>query len=133
MKKEYSEKDAESGIKEKLPKLKCWRNQFQRDYIIRIIIPEYTSLCPHTGLPDFGTITVEYKPDKWCLELKSLKYYILGFRNLGIFYENAVNRIRDDLVKACQPFWLKVTGEFNVRGGMGGIVEVEYVLNGVRS
>ena len=88
--------------------------------------PEYTSICPKTGLPDFGTITIRYMPAERCLELKALKYYLLAYRNLGIFYENAVNRILRDVVAACQPAWAVVTGEFNVRGGMRTIIEAKY-------
>jgi len=125
MKKEYTDKHAQMGLKEKLPKIECFPNQF-KGYEITIEIPEYTSVCPRTGLPDFGKITIHYMPDKLCVELKSLKYYILGYRNLGIFYENAVNRILKDFVKACKPKWCRVIGEFNIRGGMRSIVEARY-------
>ncbi|MFH1010566.1 MAG: preQ(1) synthase [bacterium] len=97
-----------------------------RDYTIRIENPEFTSVCPVTGLPDFGTIIVCYTPDKLCLELKSLKYYFLAFRNAGIYYEAAVNRILDDLVRLCRPRWMEVVGEFSVRGGIATRVHVEY-------
>lgn len=100
-------------------------NQF-RGYKISIVIPEYSSLCPRTGMPDTGTITIEYEPDACFVELKSLKYYILGYRNLGIFYENAVNRILKDFVKTVKPRWAKVRGEFNPRGGINSIVEAKY-------
>ena len=106
MKKEYKEY-SKSGLDAKLPEIECFRNNF-KNYTITIIIPEYTSLCPKTGQPDFGTITIEYEPDKWIIELKSLKFYIQAYRNLGIFYENAVNRILKDIVKACKPKWIKV-------------------------
>lgn len=125
MAKVYTDKYAKAGIKEKLPKIECWPNQY-KDYEITISIPEYTSICPRTGLPDFGTITIRYVPNKLCVELKSLKYYMLGYRNLGIFYENAVNRILRDVVSACEPKWCIVTGEFNVRGGMKTAVEARY-------
>lgn len=121
----YTDKHAAAGIKERLPKIECWPNQF-KDYEITISIPEYTSICPRTGLPDFGTITIRYVPNKLCVELKSLKYYILGYRNLGIFYENAVNRILKDVVRACKPKWCIVSGEFNIRGGMKTTVEAKY-------
>jgi 7-cyano-7-deazaguanine reductase len=97
-----------------------------RDYVITISNPEYTSKCPRTGLPDLGTITIRYVPDRKCLELKSLKLYFLGYRDRGIFYEEAVNRILDDLVASCEPRWMEVTGEFNVRGGMSSKVRAEY-------
>lgn len=122
---EYTEEHARAGLQAELPKIECWPNQF-RGYEITIIIPEYTSVCPRTGLPDFGTITIRYEPDQWCVELKSLKYYILGYRQLGIFYENAVNRILQDLVAACRPVWAEVIGEFNVRGGMRSIIRAHY-------
>jgi len=97
-----------------------------RDYTIEIINPEFTSVCPKTGLPDFGTITVNYVPDKSCIELKSLKYYFLEFRNAGIFYENITNRILDDLVEACQPRRMTVKTEWNARGGIPETVTVSY-------
>lgn len=97
-----------------------------RGYEIKIEIPEYTSVCPKTGLPDFGTITILYMPGKSCIELKSLKYYIMGYRNMGVFYENAVNRILKDVVAACRPKWCIVTGEFSVRGGMKTTVTARY-------
>jgi len=122
---EYTGEHARAGIKTPLPKIECFENQF-RDYEITISIPEYTSICPRSGLPDFGTITLRYVPDKWCVELKSLKMYILAYRNLGIFYENAVNRILKDLVKASKPIKATVTGEFNVRGGMKSTIEAFY-------
>jgi len=125
--KEYTNKHARSGIDTPLPKLECFKNQF-KNYEITISIPEFTSVCPRTGLPDFGTITIRYTPDKWCVELKSLKTYILAYRNLGIFYENAVNRILRDFVKASKPIQVVVTGEFNVRGGMKSIIETSYPL-----
>ena len=121
----YTSEHARSGLDAKLPPLATWPNQFP-NYEITIAIPEYTSICPKTGLPDFGTVTIRYVPDKLCVELKSLKYYILGYRNLGIFYENAINRILKDLVKACRPVWATVTGEFNTRGGMKSTIEARY-------
>ena len=103
----YTSKHARSGIDAPLPAVECWENQYA-GYQIEIVIPEYTAICPRTGLPDFGTLFVNYSPDKWCLELKSLKEYINAFRNLGIFYENAVNRILKDLVAACRPLSMRV-------------------------
>ncbi|MCD6221103.1 NADPH-dependent 7-cyano-7-deazaguanine reductase QueF [bacterium] len=116
---------AKKGLDVKLPNIECFENQF-RKYKITIIIPEYTSVCPKTGQPDFGTITIEYEPDKYVIELKSLKFYIQAYRNVGIFYENAVNRILNDIVKAAKPVWVKVRGEFNPRGGIKSIVEAVY-------
>jgi len=130
--KEYKDKHARSGIDASLPTLECFENQF-KNYDITISIPEYTSVCPRTGMPDFGTITIRYTPDQWCVELKSLKMYILAYRNLGIFYENAVNRILRDFIKASKPIQAVVTGEFNVRGGMKSIIEASYPAKGGRS
>ncbi len=121
----YTEEQARAGARVKLPEIECWENQFQ-GYEIEIVIPEYTAICPKTGLPDFGTVTVRYTPDKWCLELKSLKEYITAYRDLGIFYENAVNRILRDLVAACKPVWMNVRGEFTPRGGIKSNVEASY-------
>jgi 7-cyano-7-deazaguanine reductase len=121
----YTEDHARSGIKAKLPEIECWENQYP-DYEIEIVLPEYTAICPRTGLPDFGTLYVSYVPDQWCLELKSLKEYVTAFRNLGIFYENAVNRILQDLVAACKPVTMRVRGEFTPRGGIQSRVEARY-------
>ena len=122
---QYKPKHAASGVSIALPEIETWENNY-RGYEITITIPEYTSICPRTGLPDFGTITIHYLPNKQCLELKSLKYYILAYRNLGIFYENAVNRILDDVSRACRPKWAVVRGEFTTRGGMRTTVEARY-------
>ena len=122
---DYTEEHAKSGLTAQLPPIECWPNQFP-NYEIRISSSEYTAICPKTGLPDFGTITIRYRPDKLCLELKSLKGYIQAYRNIGIFYENAVNCILRDVVKACSPLYAKVTGEFSTRGGMQSVIEVEY-------
>ena len=122
---QYTKKHAMAGLKEKLPKLEILPNQFKK-YKITIVIPEYTSLCPRTSLPDTGTITIEYEPDRYFVELKSLKYYILAYRNLKIFYENAVNRILKDFVVVVKPRWATVRGEFNPRGGIKSIIEKKY-------
>jgi len=98
----------------------------ERDYRIVHTCPEFTSLCPITGNPDFATITVEYVPDRLCIELKSLKYYLFGYRQQGVFYEALVNRILDDLVAACAPRRMSVCGSFHVRGGISSIVSAEY-------
>jgi 7-cyano-7-deazaguanine reductase len=90
----------------------------ERDYEIEIRCPEFTSMCPKTGLPDFGEILIRYVPDQSCLELKSLKYYLMDYRNQGIFYESATNKILDDLVAACRPRKMTVTGAFTARGGI---------------
>jgi 7-cyano-7-deazaguanine reductase len=98
----------------------------ERDYEINIRCPEFTSVCPKTGLPDFGEITIDYTPDRRCLELKALKYYLIGFRNKGIFYEAVTNQILDDLVAACSPRRMTVVGEFSVRGGISTTVTASY-------
>lgn len=101
------------------PVLETFTNQFPgRDYTIEIVCPEFTSMCPKTGQPDFGVITFTYTPDKLCVELKSLKLYLHSYRNQGIFYEMAVNRLLEDFVAACQPRRCKVVGTFTPRGGI---------------
>jgi 7-cyano-7-deazaguanine reductase len=114
---EYSAEHARAGINAKLPPLETWPNQFP-DYVIITRFPEYSSVCPKTGLPDYGTITIQYMPKKECLELKALKMYLLAYRDLGIFYENAVNKILQDIVAAVRPEWCVVRGEFTPRGGL---------------
>ena len=98
----------------------------ERDYVITINCPEFTSVCPRTGQPDFGEITIEYCPDKLCIELKSLKLYMQSYRNKGIFYEALTNDILNDLSGACKPRWMKVTSRFKPRGGITADVVVEY-------
>jgi 7-cyano-7-deazaguanine reductase len=97
-----------------------------RDYEIEIRCPEFTSVCPKTGLPDFGEIIITYVPDEKCLELKALKYYLIEFRNKGIFYEAVTNQILDDLVAACAPRRMTVVGDFSVRGGISTVVTASY-------
>lgn len=99
----------------------------ERDFEIAIDCPEFTSMCPKTGLPDFGTIRIRYVPDQSCIELKALKYYLMAYRNEGIFYEAATNRILDDLVTACHPRRMTVIGDFSARGGITTKVTAEYV------
>jgi 7-cyano-7-deazaguanine reductase len=107
--------------------LETFANQFpERDYVIEIVCPEFTSVCPKTAQPDFGTITFTYTPAMRCVELKSLKLYLQRFRNQGIFYENVINRLLDDFVKAVQPRRLKVTGAFTARGGINTTVTCVY-------
>ncbi len=121
----YTDRHAAAGVNVRLPDIECWPNQYP-NYDITITVPEYTSICPKTGLPDFGTITVVYRPNKLCLELKSFKMYLLAYRNLGIFYENAVNRILRDIVKACRPTWCVVRGDFSSRGGIHSSIEARF-------
>jgi len=113
----YTEEHAKAGIQTKLPPLETWPNQYP-GYVITTRFPEYSSVCPLTGLPDYGTITLQYKPKKACIELKSLKMYLLSYRNLGIFYENAVNKMLHDVVAAVQPEWCVIKGDFTPRGGL---------------
>jgi len=111
--------------------LETFENSFpQRDYLIEIVCPEFTSVCPKTGQPDFGTLTFQYVPDKLCVELKSLKLYLQQFRNQGIFYENITNRILDDLVNTLQPRQMKLTAAFTPRGGISTTVTVEWKAPG---
>lgn len=111
----------------KTPKIDVWRNQYSdRDYTIDLSIPEFTCICPKTGLPDFATIKISYCPDKTCLELKSLKYYMISYRSVGIFHEHLVNKILDDILLACHPRWAKVEGIVNSRGGIQTCVYAEY-------
>ncbi|MDP6636091.1 MAG: preQ(1) synthase [Phycisphaerae bacterium] len=97
-----------------------------RNYTIRHVAPEFTSVCPKTGQPDYGTIEIEYVADALCIELKSLKFYLQSFRNEGVFYEDVVNRILDDMVTALSPRTMTVTGEFTPRGGMHSVVIAKY-------
>lgn len=121
----YTPEHAEAGLDTKFPQIETWPNQF-RGYEIVVDIPEFTSVCPKTGLPDFGTLKIRYMPDKECLELKSLKEYLFVYRNLGIFQENVVNRVLDDVVRASKPVWAIVTGDFRPRGGLGTVIEARY-------
>ena len=108
--------------------LETIENQFpDRDYEIQIVSPEFTSVCPRTGQPDFGRLTITYTPDEKCVELKSLKFYLQSFRNQGIFYEHVTNTILDDLVAVVKPRFMKIEAAFNARGGMTEAVSVKYV------
>lgn len=98
----------------------------ERDYSIIHTAPEFTSVCPKTGHPDFATITLEYIADKLCIELKSYKIYLQSYRNDGIFYESVTNKILDDLVEVCQPRYMRITAEFSTRGGISSIIDAEY-------
>ena len=125
MKRSYTDEHASAGINAPLPEIETWPNQFP-SYEIEIVIPEFTSVCPKTGLPDFGKLTLRYVPDKLCLELKSLKLYTLAYRNLGIFYENVVNRFLRDIVAAVKPVSASVTGEFTPRGGLHSTITAKW-------
>src|SRR3954468_3698825 len=111
----YTETHAKSGLDKKFPEIETWANQFPA-YEIVIDVPEFTSVCPKTGLPDFGVLKLRYVPDKLCVELKSFKEYLLVFRNLGIFQENIINQVLEDVVRSTKPVWAEVTGEFRPRG-----------------
>lgn len=114
-----------SGLAIKLPKIDVWKNRFKK-YTTTIVYPEFNTLCPLTGLPDFGTITITYEPGSFCVEMKSLKLYLVAFRNVGIFQENAVNMILNDIIKYVKPKWAEVTGDFNPRGGMSSLIKARY-------
>jgi len=122
MKRQYTDDHAASGVNAELPEIETWPNQYRTGYQIEITMPEFTSVCPKTGLPDTGNLVLRYVPDKLCLELKSLKMYTLAYRNLGIFQENVVNRMLDDVVRACRPVRAAITGEFHPRGGLSTVV-----------
>lgn len=114
-------------MKDKIELLEVFDNAYpDRDYVVIHKAPEFTSVCPRTGQPDFATITIEYIPDKLCVELKSLKFYLNSYRNDGIFFESVINKILDDLASVCKPRYMKITGGFNVRGGISSIVTSEY-------
>lgn len=114
----YTDAHAASGLEAPLPELETWPSQFREEYEVTITLPEFTSICPKTGLPDFATLVVTYVPDERCVELKSLKEYLLAYRGLGIFNENVVNRVLADLVRATRPRAMTVTGVFTPRGGI---------------
>ena len=121
----YTPEHAAAGLDAKFPDIETWPNQFS-GYEIVVDVPEFTSVCPKTGLPDFGVLKIRYMPNKLCLELKSLKEYLFTYRNLGIFQENIVNRVLDDVVRAAKPVWAVVNGEFRPRGGIGTTIEARY-------
>ena len=111
----------------KTPKIAVWKNQYpDKCYTVSLDIPEFTCICPKTGLPDFANLKIEYMPQDYCIELKSFKMYTIFYRNLGIFHEHAVNKILEDFVRACNPRWVRITGVFNPRGGITTTVTREY-------
>ena len=131
-------KSAYEGLQEnvrsfKTPKIEVWRNQYSdKDYLVRIETDEFTSICPKTGLPDFALIKVEYIPDKWCIELKSFKLYLVSYRNVGIFHEHVTNRILEDMVRASKPRFMRIEVEYKVRGGIKTLTKAEYIRKGYR-
>lgn len=126
----YTDEHAEAGVRAELPEIETWPNQYRTGYEIEIAMPEFTSVCPKTGLPDHGTLTLRYVPDRLCLELKSLKMYSLAYRNLGIFQENVVNRFLEDVVRAARPVSATVVGEFAARGGIPTKITARYSRRG---
>ncbi|MBT8377725.1 MAG: preQ(1) synthase [Ignavibacteria bacterium] len=114
-------------MEKKTKQLETFENEYpNRNYTIVHTAPEFTSLCPKTGQPDFATINVEYIPNKLCIELKSLKIYLSSYRNDGIFFESVTNKILDDLVVVCKPRYMLITADFNIRGGISSVIEAEY-------
>jgi len=126
MKRAYTDEHARSGVHAALPDIETWPNQYADPYEIEIAMPEFTAVCPKTGLPDFGKLVLRYVPDKLCLELKSYKMYLLAFRDLGIFQENAVNRVLADVVKFAKPRSATVIGDFAARGGLSTLVTASW-------
>ena len=118
----------QSDIREmETPAIETWKNEYSdKDYTIEITTPEFTAICPKTGLPDFGTIQITYIPDEQCVELKSLKEYLLFYRDVGIFHEHVVNKILVDFVAACNPRRLEIVGDFHIRGGIKTVVRANY-------
>ncbi len=127
----YTDEHARAGIDVQLPEIETFPNQFP-GYEVEITNPEFTSVCPKTGLPDFGKITIRYVPDEHCAELKALKLYMLAYRGVGIFQENAVNRILRDFVAACEPVSATVVGEFTPRGGVYSKITASWSKQGAR-
>jgi 7-cyano-7-deazaguanine reductase len=128
MKKKSSYEGLQGNIRDlKTPEIEVWKNQYRdKLYTIVLEVPEFSCICPKTGLPDFATIRIEYSPDKHCIELKSFKMYTIFYRDIGIFHEHAINKILEDFVAACRPRRVKITGEFNPRGGITTTVSREY-------
>lgn len=111
----------------KTPNIETWKNEYSdKDYTIEVTNPEFTAVCPKTGLPDFGTIQITYIPDEQCVELKSLKEYFLFYRDVGIFHEHVVNKILTDFVAACNPRKVEIVGDFHIRGGLKTVVRANY-------
>ena len=118
----------QSDIREmKTPSIETWKNEYSdKDYTIEVTTPEFTAICPKTGLPDFGTVQIAYIPDEECVELKSLKEYFLFYRDVGIFHEHVVNKILEDFVAACNPRRVEIVGDFHVRGGIKTVIRANY-------
>ena len=118
----------QSDIREmKTPSIETWKNEYSdKDYTIEVTAPEFTAICPKTGLPDFGTIQISYIPDEECVELKSLREYFLFYRDVGIFHEHVVNKVLEDFVAACNPRRVEIVGDFHVRGGIKTVIRTNY-------
>lgn len=118
----------QNGIRDlNIPKMERWKNKYlDRDYTVSIKTDEFTCICPKTGLPDYAAIYIDYIPDKYCVELKSFKLYLLAYRNIGIFHEHVINRIFDDFIALCKPRRANIIGEFGSRGGIRTTVSREY-------
>ena len=131
MKKQSSYEGLQKTVRQlKTPTIDVWENQYpDKEYIVSLEIPEFTCICPKTGLPDFAMIHITYGPFKTCVELKSFKMYFIFYRDVGIFHEHLVNKILDDFVKACRPRWAKIEVLMNPRGGIGTTVKAEYQQN----
>ena len=132
IKAENQKRSSYEGLQEnvrslKTPRIEAWKNQYaDKEYAITLDIPEFTCICPKTGLPDFAALKIEYSPAEYCVELKSFKLYLMFYREVGIFHEHLVNRVLDDFVTACPPRWVKITGVFNPRGGITTSVRAEW-------
>ena len=128
MKRKRMYEGLQEGVRRlKTPAIETWNNKYpDKEYAINLETSEFTCICPKTGLPDFAVVRIEYKPDKYCVELKSFKLYMMSYRDVGIFHEHAANRILDDFVKACRPRWAHIEMVFNPRGGITTTVEAEY-------
>ncbi|MDD5155074.1 MAG: preQ(1) synthase [Candidatus Omnitrophica bacterium] len=128
MKKQSSYEGLQKNVRSlKTPEIEVWKNRYpDKAYTINLDIPEFTCICPKTGLPDFARIRIEYSPAKYCIELKSLKMYTIFYRNIGIFHEHLANKMLEDFVKAAKPRWARIIAEFNPRGGITTTVMREY-------
>ncbi|MBL7132429.1 MAG: NADPH-dependent 7-cyano-7-deazaguanine reductase QueF [Candidatus Omnitrophica bacterium] len=128
MKRKSSYEGLQENIRKlKTPKIEVWRNQYpDKEYMVSMEALEFTCICPKTGLPDFAKFTIQYIPDKFCVELKSFKLYLNSYRNIGVFHEHVTNRILDDFVKASKPRFVRIEGGFNIRGGIKTTVSAEY-------
>ena len=125
-KRQYTDEHASAGVDAKMPDIETWPNQYGTGYEIEIVMPEFTSVCPKTGLPDHGELILGYIPEKRCLELKSLKMYMLEYRNMGIFQENIVNKFLADVVRAAKPEAASIIGRFTARGGISTNITASY-------